>query len=122
MQQPLKAGLVGCGSVAQRGVLPHLNLADAREKVQLAAVVDTVPERAQQTAERYNIPAWFTSVEEMLAGADVDLALVVTPIRYHFANALAEANELLAARDRAGIKLIEGWMQGDSASDAYFKP
>ncbi len=124
MQQPLRAGLIGCGSVAQRGVLPHLSLADAREKVKLAAVVDTVPERAQQTAGRYNIPAWFTSVEDMLDGVEVDLVLVVTPIPYHFANAmaaiqagkhvyvqkamtstLAEADELLAARDRAGVKL-----------------
>ena len=65
MQQPLKVGLVGCGSVAQCGALPHVSLADARKKVHLAAVVDTVPERARQTA------AWFTSVEEMLAGVEI---------------------------------------------------
>jgi predicted dehydrogenase len=124
MRSPLRAGLIGCGSLSQRGVLPHLSLPDAREKVQLVAVADAVAERAQQTAERFGIPAHFTSVEALLANADVDLVLVITPIPYHFANAmaaiqagkhvyvqkamtstLAEANELLAARDRAGVKL-----------------
>lgn len=120
----LKAGLVGCGSLSQRGVLPHLALPDACEQIQLAAVVDTVAERARQTAEKFNIPAYFTDIERMLAEVDVDMVLVITPIPYHFPNALAaigagkhvyvqkamtttlaEADELLAARDRAGVKL-----------------
>jgi predicted dehydrogenase len=124
MSHPLRAGLVGCGSLSQRGVLPHLSLPDARKKVQLAAVVDVDEERARQSAERFDVPAYFTSVEEMLAKADIDLVLVITPIPYHFPNAmaaieagkhvyiqkamtttLAEAHELLAARDKAAIKL-----------------
>ncbi|MCX6049438.1 MAG: Gfo/Idh/MocA family oxidoreductase [Chloroflexi bacterium] len=124
MNQPLKAGLVGCGSLSQRGVLPHLSLPDAREKVQLVAVVDAVPERAQQSAERYNVPAYFTAIDEMLAKVDLDIVLIITPIPFHFPNAmaaiaagkhvyvqkamtttLAEADQLLAARDKAGIKL-----------------
>jgi predicted dehydrogenase len=123
-QKVIKAGLVGCGSLSQRGVLPHLSLPDAREKVQLAAVVDVDAERARQSAERFDVPQHFRTVEEMLAKADVDLVLIVTPIPFHFPNAmvaieagkhvyvqkamtttLAEADALLAARDRMGIKL-----------------
>src|SRR5688572_22809036 len=89
MSSPLRAGLIGCGSLSQRGVLPHLSLPDAREKVQLVAVADAVAERAQQTAERFGVPAHFTSVEALLANADVDLVLVITPIPYHFSNAVA---------------------------------
>lgn len=124
MNNPLKAGLVGCGSLSQRGVLPHLSLPDARERVQLAAVVDTVGERARQSAEKFGVPAYFTGLKEMLAQVELDLVLIITPIPYHFSNAmaaieagkhvyvqktmtttLAEANQLLAARDRAGVKL-----------------
>lgn len=124
MAEILRAGLVGCGSLAQRGPLPHLSLPDARTKVQLVAVVDTVAERARETAARFDVPAWFTETEAMLAGAEVDLVLVLTPIPFHFANALAainhgkhvyiqkamtttlaEADELLAAARRAGVKL-----------------
>lgn len=124
MTESLTAALVGCGSVSQRGILPHLSQADARAKVRLAAVVDAVPERAQATAERFDVPAYFGTTEEMLNRTNVDMVLVATPIPTHFQTALSaiqagkhvyvqktmtstlgEANELLAARDRAGVKL-----------------
>jgi predicted dehydrogenase len=120
----LRAGLVGCGSLSQRGILPHLSEPDAREKVRLVALADAVPDRARAMAERFGVPASFGGVEEMLAGADLDVVLVATPVQYHFVNALAalqagkhvyvqksmtstlaQADELLAARDRAGVKL-----------------
>lgn len=120
----LRAGLVGCGSVSQRGILPHLSLADAREKIQLTAVVDAVAERAALTAERFNVPAHYTRIEDMLAADNVDVVIVATPIPFHFQNALAavqagkhvyvqktmtatleQANELLAARDRKNVRL-----------------
>jgi|SRR5581483_521439 predicted dehydrogenase len=124
MIEPLRAALVGCGSVSQRGILPHLHQADAREQVRVVAVVDAVRERAQAVAERFDVPLSFASIEELLVNADVDVVLIATPIPSHFGNALAaiqagkhvyvqktmtstlaEANELLAARDRVGVKL-----------------
>ncbi len=122
--RPLRAALVGCGSVSQRGVLPHLSLPDARQRVELVAAVDSVPERAAQTALQWSIPAWFTDIDTLLAQSDLDLVLVITPIQQHFAHALraiaagkhvyvqkamtttlAEADDLLAARDRMQVKL-----------------
>lgn len=124
MEKVLRAGLVGCGSVSQRGVLPHLSQPDAREKVQLVAVTDVVAERARQSAEQFGVPAWFDNLDTMLAQTDLDVVLVITPIPLHFANAMtaisagkhvyvqkamtvttAEADQLLAARDQAGVKL-----------------
>jgi predicted dehydrogenase len=124
MSDMLRAGLVGCGSVSQRGILPHLTQPDARERLQLVAVTDTDHERARQSAEHFGVPAHFTSITDMLAGADLDIVLIATPIPYHFSNAmesiaagkhvyiqktmtttLAEADALLAARDQANVKL-----------------
>ncbi len=124
MSTPIRAGLVGCGSLSQRGVLPHLSQDDARQKIQLVAVTDVVEEHARETAQQFNVPAHYTTIDAMLAGTDLDLVLVITPIPYHFDNALAaiaagkhvyvqkamtetlaQANQLLAARDRAGVKL-----------------
>lgn len=124
MSKILRAGLVGCGSLAQRGILPHLSLPDARQHVQLTAVVDAVAERARLTAERFGVPAHYTQMEQMLDADNIDLVLVATPIPYHFPNAHAairagkhvyvqktmtatthEANTLLAERDRMGVKL-----------------
>ncbi len=92
MSQQLRAGLVGCGSLSQRGILPHMSEPDAREKVRLVAVTDAVAERARENAERFDVPSYFTSVEEMLVGTDLDLVIVATPVQYHFANALAAVN------------------------------
>jgi predicted dehydrogenase len=105
-------------------VLPHLSAADARKQVRLVAVVDTVEERARESARRFDVPAYFTSVEAMLAGVELDLVLVISPVGLHFAHAmaaiaagkhvyvqkamtttLAEADALLASRDRQGVKL-----------------
>jgi predicted dehydrogenase len=124
MSTYLKAGLVGCGSLSQRGVLPHLTTSDARERIRLVAVADSFEDRARQSAERFDVPAYFTSVQAMLAEAEVDIVLVITPIAQHFAHAmaaleagkhvyvqkamtttLAEADQLLATRDRVGVKL-----------------
>ncbi len=125
MSKTLNAALVGCGSVSQRGVLPHLSCTDAKERVQLVAVVDAVAERAKQSADKFGVPHWFSDMDDMLAQTDVDMVLVITPIQYHFENAMTaiaagkhvyvqksmtatldESNRLLAARDRAGVKLV----------------
>lgn len=125
MSKTLKAALVGCGSVSQRGVLPHLSCADAKERVQLVAVVDAVAERAEASAYRFGVPTWFTDMRDMLNKTDVDMVLVITPIQYHFENAMTaiaagkhvyvqksmtvttdEADQLLAARDKARVKLV----------------
>ena len=124
MSSTLAAVLVGCGSLSQRGVLPHMSLPDARDKVRLVAAVDAVAERAQASAAKYDIPHAFASLDEALAAVEVDLVLVITPIPLHFPQAMtaiaagkhvyvqkamttsvAEADALLAARDRAGVKL-----------------
>jgi predicted dehydrogenase len=120
----LRAGLAGCGSLALRGILPHLSLPDARAKVEVVAVADVDGERARAAAERFGIAAHFTELEAMLAGAELDLILIATPIPHHYSQAMAaiaagkhvyvqktltttleEADSLLAARDRAGVKL-----------------
>lgn len=124
MNRPLKAGLVGCGSLSQRGILPHLAQPDAKEKIELVAVTDAVADRARASAEQWGIPRHFDDLHAMLDGADLDLVLVVSPIMLHYAHAKAaieagkhvyvqkamtvttdEADELLAARDRMGVKL-----------------
>jgi predicted dehydrogenase len=124
MTRVLRAGLVGLGSLSQRGVLPHLSLPDAREKIQFVAVTDVVEERARQTAARYEVPHWFTDIDAMLAGAELDLVLVITPIAQHYEQAmkaiaagkhvyvqkamavtLVEADALLAAAAQQGVKL-----------------
>jgi predicted dehydrogenase len=120
----VRAALLGCGSISQRGILPHLALPDARQVIELVAVCDVVEARARQTAERFGVPHWHTAVEDVLARPDVDAVLIATPIPFHFANALAaveagkhvhlqktmttsvaEADALIEAARRHNVKL-----------------
>lgn len=121
----LKLALVGCGSIAQRGILPHLALEDAQEIAEVTAVCDVVAERARETAEQFGIPAWYDNLGSMLSEAAVDAVLIATPIPYHFENALtavhagkhvyiqktmttttAEADKLITAAQEAGVKMV----------------
>ena len=67
----LKVGVVGCGSIASYAHFP--SYARMTDIVEIAAVADIVPERAQKAAEKYGVPHWYTSVEELLANEpDID--------------------------------------------------
>jgi predicted dehydrogenase len=88
----VKAGLIGCGSVSVRGILPHLALEDARERIELTAVCDVVEERVREVAARYEVPEHYTSSAELIERADVELVLIATPIPFHYADAIRALN------------------------------
>lgn len=92
MAQKVRVGLVGLGSVAQRGILPHTFQEDARQKLDPVAVCDAVPGRAQATAEKWQWREAYTDYEEMLARADIDAVLIATPIPFHYPQVMAALN------------------------------
>jgi|GEM_PF-5373137 len=67
MAEPVRIGVVGAGSIALRGILPHLTQADVRDRVVVQAVGDPVPGRAQAAAERFGVPHAFERFEDLLA-------------------------------------------------------
>jgi predicted dehydrogenase len=121
----IKLGLSGLGSISQRGILPHLQVPDAQERIQLAAVCDVVAERAEETARRYDVEQHFDSYERMLERADIDTVAIAGPIPVHYdqvmkalaagkhvyvqkamTTSLEEADAIVEARRRAGVKLV----------------
>lgn len=121
----VKVAVVGCGSVSQRGILPHLSQPDIRDRVELMAVVDIVEERAKACKQRFGAREYYTDYDEMLRKADVDAVVIATPIPLHFEQALKaieagkhvhlnktmtttlkEADRLIEAKDRAGVKVV----------------
>jgi predicted dehydrogenase len=122
---PLRAGVLGTGTiaVAPGGFLPGMMA--MKQLVEVRAVADPVVDRAQEVASRFDIPQVYSSLEDMLERADIDLVLNLTPIPIHgstsklileagkhllvekpIATTMEEADELIALAQRNNLKYV----------------
>ena len=118
-------GVVGTGSVALRGLLPHLTCEDNDESVEVTAICDIDVDRAQAAAGAFDVQETFEEYERLLASGTVDAITLATPIGLHFeqgkqaiehgiqvhfnktfCTTLEEANELIDSAEEAGVKLV----------------
>jgi len=112
----LRAGIVGSGF----GNLVHAPAFKVHPGFDLLAVAS--PNRAEEVAKKHGLPYAFRSVEEMLAGVELDLITVASPPFDHHHSVLAaiaagkhvlcekplglstaQAEEMLDASERAGV-------------------
>lgn len=74
-------GIIGCGVIAP------FHLRGARNakgvKVNVVAVCDIVPEKAERFAKENNIPYWYTDYKELLKRPDIDIVSICTPSGLH---------------------------------------
>jgi predicted dehydrogenase len=89
MARKIKTAIIGLGSITQRGVLPHLDMKDAREIVEMTALCDNVPGRAEALAKQYEVPAAYTNFEDVIKDPNVEALVLATPIPAHFPHAKA---------------------------------
>ena len=89
MANKLRVGIVGAGNIAVSAHLPAY--AELTDIVEVVAIADIVPERAQAAAEKYGIPHYFASVEELLANVDVDYIDICTWTAAHAPVCIAAA-------------------------------
>lgn len=125
MARRVKLGLSGLGSISQRGILPHLSLQDAKEKIHLAAVCDIVADRAEVTARQYDVEQHFSDYDEMLRRADIEAVAIAGPIPVHYTQVMKalnagkhvyvqkamtvnvqEATDIVNLRKKTGLKLV----------------
>lgn len=76
--RPIRIALVGCGRIARN----HFDALAKIPELQLVAVCDTVPERAEAAGVEFGVP-WFTSYEKMLADVTSDAVVIATPSGLH---------------------------------------
>ncbi len=117
----LRIGLIGCGRISKN----HFEAIAAQPDACCAACCDIIAERAQKAAETYHVAKWTADYQEMLSDPDIDLISICTPSGLHpahgilAANAgkhvltekpmgcrLHEADEMITACDKAGVKLF----------------
>lgn len=75
-----KVAVIGCGSFANSQYLP--NIAKEANAVCVAAC-DIIPERAKAACDKYGIPNYYSSVEELIAKEDFDIAIDAASIQAH---------------------------------------
>lgn len=118
----IRFGLLGCGRIAKRHseLLGGNHIAGAT----LAAVCDTVRNRADAIAARFEVPACY-DIDELLAREDIDAVTVLTPSGMHPAHVIAcakagkhvvvekpmalrlqDADDMIRACDQAGVKMF----------------
>ncbi|HEU0164321.1 MAG TPA: Gfo/Idh/MocA family oxidoreductase, partial [Thermomicrobiales bacterium] len=115
----VQIALVGCGKIAQT----HAMALSTLEEADWVAVCDRDVERAKEMAAKYNVPNVFSDAAELFASGLVEAALCCTPHPAHEAVVVAaanagihvmcekpiatkidEADRMIAAADKAGIK------------------
>lgn len=78
-ESKLRIGLVGCGQIADA----HLQQIDRIPSVEMVAVCDLEPLLARQAAERFRVPAQYTSIDEMVRYSCPDVVHITTPVHTH---------------------------------------
>lgn len=87
-QRRLRIGIVGAGNIANNAHLPAYAKID---NAHVVAVADICAERAEETARKYGIPEWYTSVEQMCEEAEIDAVDICTWNSGHAPVAIAAA-------------------------------
>lgn len=85
---PLKWGVLGAGSVAQRRAMPAIHKATGAE---LHALFSRDATRAQKLADEHNATKAYSSVDELLSDTDLDAIYVSTPVNLHCEQVIAAA-------------------------------
>ena len=113
--------LVGAGRIADDRILPGINAFEGNE---LIGVVSRDPAKAEAFAKKFGAKQAYTSYEEMLRNPEVTVVAIETPNSMHAAQAIAaaragkhvfcdkpmttsvaDAERMIAACDKAGVKL-----------------
>jgi myo-inositol 2-dehydrogenase/D-chiro-inositol 1-dehydrogenase len=122
--QPIRVALVGCGAIARSVHLPAM--AHLSDRVRLVAAADLNEEAARVAAEPWGASI-HTDYRSCVERKDVDMVMIATPEFEHrgpveaaaaagkpilcekpMASSLAEADAMLAACRRAGVRLMIG--------------
>ncbi len=80
MSKKLKIAVIGVGGIAQNAHLPgYANM----DNVEIVAVCDIKPERAEMVAEKFGIPAFYTDYRDVLKIEGLDAVDICTPNYLH---------------------------------------
>jgi len=122
----LRWGIMGCAKIARKSVIPGIQQSD---RGVVAAIASRSEMKARETAAQLGIPKYYGNYEELLADESIDVVYIPLPNNMHkewviraaeagkhvlcekpFAMNAGEAEEMVQACERAGVKLAEAFM------------
>ena len=124
-QRRVGIGIIGAGGISRFAHLPNL----ARNpRVKLVGIADIDADKARQAASDFDIPSWSDDYNQLLANPEVEAVTVTTWPSAHaepviaaakagkhvlcekpIATSLEDADAMVAAADRAGVKFTMGY-------------
>src|SRR5271154_4287164 len=124
----VRIGVVGCGMVAQAEHLPYLN--ELQLHFELVAVADPSRTVREAVAARYVVPGVHEDFRSLIDGGGLDAILIAAPAATHaevvlagldaglhvfvekpLCISVADADRIVAARDRTGKVVQVGFMK-----------
>jgi predicted dehydrogenase len=118
----VKWGVIGAGGIAYRRTIPEM--VKVADNAQLVALMDVSQPAVERVGKEYGITAVYTDEEALLKNPDIDAVYIATPQSTHhrqvllaarygkhilcekpMATSLKDCEEMMAACDKAGVKL-----------------
>ena len=122
-ERAIRFGAIGCGSIAQRAMLPAIT---SDRRARLVAVASRSGEKARAIAAKFKCKA-VTGYEELIARSDIDAVYIGLPIGLHarwaieaarhkkhvlcektLATSESETRDVVSACRQEGVALLEG--------------
>jgi len=94
MSKPVGIGIVGCGNAMDGAYMPVVERLAQQGKARLVGVTHSSRAGCRALLKKWRVPRYFNTLAELCSADEVDLVVVLTPMRQHAAMALAA----LAAR------------------------
>ncbi|GGD90319.1 Gfo/Idh/MocA family protein [Paenibacillus nasutitermitis] len=127
-QDVLNVGIIGLGEVAQTIHLPVLEALP--NHYWIGALCDISPKLVECMGSKYRVASLYTDAAEIVKQADLDVIFILSSDEFHAENAIAAANNgkhvfiekpmtltlseadaIIDARDKNGVKMMVGYMR-----------
>jgi predicted dehydrogenase len=79
-EKKLKLGIIGTGAIAQ---IAHLPAAKKAANVELTSLCDVASDLGEAMARKYNVPNYYTNIDNILQSDDVDAVLIAVADQFH---------------------------------------
>jgi len=80
MSKTIRWGIIGCGNVTEKKSGPGFQKATNSE---LVAVMRRTPGKAEDYAQRHNVPKWYDDADKLINDPEIDIVYIATPPETH---------------------------------------